>query len=205
MLQQLSDGTRHPTTFFSRKLKPTERRYSTFGHELLAVYSNTRFDHVHLDIVGPLPPCQENAYLLPCIDRFTRWAEAIPRTDITADTVARAFLHHLVARFGAPSIITTDRGRQFESSLFASITRFVGASRIGTTTYHPISNGLVERFHRQLKYALAATEERNWTEALPLILLGIRTAVKTDIGCSAAELVYGTTLRLPGEFFTGSP
>ncbi|XP_037556819.1 uncharacterized protein LOC119433634 [Dermacentor silvarum] len=64
---------------------------------------------------------------------------------------------------------------------------------------------MVERFHRQLKSALAATEERNWMEALPLILLGIRTAVKTDIGCSTAELVYGTTLRLPGEFFTGSP
>lgn len=64
---------------------------------------------------------------------------------------------------------------------------------------------MVKRFHRQLKSALAAAEERSWTEALPLILLGIWTAVKTDIGCSAAELVYGTTLRLPGEFFTGSP
>ncbi|XP_050028258.1 uncharacterized protein [Dermacentor andersoni] len=64
---------------------------------------------------------------------------------------------------------------------------------------------MVERFHRQHRSALAATEERSWMEALPLILLGIRTAVKTDIGCSAAELVYGTTLRLPGEFFTSSP
>lgn len=41
-------------------------------------------------------------------------------------------------------------------------------------------------------------------EALPLALLGIRTALKADIGCSAAELVYGTTLRLPGEFFLSS-
>ncbi|XP_071511074.1 uncharacterized protein [Diadema antillarum] len=35
-----------------------------------------------------------------------------------------------------------------------------------------------------------------------LVFLGIRTAVKTDIGCSAAELVYGTTLRLPGQCIT---
>ena len=34
-----------------------------------------------------------------------------------------------------------------------------------------------------------------------MILLGIRSTLKQDIGCSAAELVYGTTLRLPGEFF----
>jgi len=39
------------------------------------------------------------------------------------------------------------------------------------------------------------------TKALPLILMGIRTTVKQDLRCTAAELVYGTTLRLPGEFF----
>ena len=42
----------------------------------------------------------------------------------------------------------------------------------------------------------------HWTKAFPLILLGIRTAIKQDCRCTAAELVYGTTLRLPGEFFT---
>ena len=40
-----------------------------------------------------------------------------------------------------------------------------------------------------------------WMESLPLVLLGIRTAFKDDIKCTTAELVYGTTLRLPGEFF----
>ncbi|XP_064467749.1 uncharacterized protein LOC135378603 [Ornithodoros turicata] len=44
-----------------------------------------------------------------------------------------------------------------------------------------------------------------WTDALPFVLLGIRTALKADIGCSASELVYGTPLRLPGEFITPVP
>lgn len=162
---------------------------------------DSRFDHVHLDIVGPLPPCHGQVYLLTCVDRFTRWAEAIPIADITAETVASAFLYHWVARFGVPSTITTDRGRQFESALFTATSQLMGTSRIRTTAYHPMSNGMVERFHRQLKAALTATEEHNWVEALPLVLLGIRSTLKEDIGCSAAELVYGTTLRLPGEFF----
>ena len=34
-----------------------------------------------------------------------------------------------------------------------------------------------------------------------MVLLGIRTALKTDLGCSVAQLVYGTTLRIPGELF----
>lgn len=42
-------------------------------------------------------------------------------------------------------------------------------------------------------------------DSLPLVLLGICTALKEDISATAAEMVYGMTLRLPGEFFTSSP
>jgi hypothetical protein len=40
---------------------------------------------------------------------------------------------------------------------------------------------------------------QHWTEALPLVLLGIRTAFKDDLQASASELVYGEPLRIPGE------
>ena len=36
---------------------------------------------------------------------------------------------------------------------------------------------------------------------LPMVMLGIRTAWREDINCSPAQLVYGTDLHLPGEFF----
>jgi len=36
------------------------------------------------------------------------------------------------------------------------------------------------------------------------VLLGIRTVFKDDLGCSTVELLYGTTLRIPGEFFEDS-
>ena len=161
-----------------------------------------RFSHVHIDLVGPLPPSNGYSYLLTCIDRFIRWPEAIPISTITAESVAQAFITHWIARFGVPHIITTDRGRQFESNLFTSLTRFLATTRIRTTSYHPIANGLVERFHRQLKTSIKATNDQShWSKRLPLVLLGIRTAVKTDLGHSVAERVYGTTLCLPGEFF----
>ena len=181
---QTAKVSRHNTPVFGKFTEPTER-----------------FDHVHIDIVGPLPYANGFRYLLTCVDRFTRWPEAIPIVDIRAETVADAFFSGWIARYGTPATITTDRGAQFESKLWDNLCNQFGIIRNRTTSYHPQSNGMVQCFHRQLKAAIMAHESPNpWTITLPAVLLEVRSAVKERLGRSAAEMIYGTTLRLPGEF-----
>ncbi|GFW20729.1 transposon Tf2-11 polyprotein [Trichonephila clavipes] len=163
---------------------------------------DARFAHIHLDFIGPLPPSNGNQFCMTIIDRFTRWPEVIPTPDMTAETTARALMHGWISRFGCPTTITTDRGTNFESNLFRELTRMLGCNRIHSTSYHPQANGIIERLHRHLKGALKAHNHIQWTELLPIVLLGMRSALKDYINATCAQLVYGTTLRLPSDLVT---
>lgn len=194
---------RKDVTLWARNCLPCQRakigRHNSQAPEKIGMPDN-RFDHVHLDIVV-MPLVNGYRYCLTMIDRFSRWPEVVPLKDISAPTVASAFWAQWVARFGCPKTITTDQGSQFESALFRSLANTLGCKHIHTTAYHPQSNGMVERWHRSFKAALMCNANTNWTDLLPTVLLGLRTCFKADIGASAADLLYGTGIRLPNEFY----
>jgi transposase InsO family protein len=165
-----------------------------------------RFSHLHIDLVGSLPPSSGGeTHLLTVLDRSTRWAEAIPLRSTSAGACAAALVGGWVYRFGVPQQITSDRGSQFTSAVWDFFTRRLGIKARLTTPYHPQSNGAVERFHRRLKEALKARlAGSDWVDHLPWVMLGLRAAPREDSGISAAELVYGAPLSLPGQFLTTS-
>ena len=165
---------------------------------------SSRFESVHLDIVGPLPAVKQPddptsissyRYLLTCLDRGTRWIEACPLSDITAQTIAKAFVDVWVSRFGVPLHVITDRGSQFESELFNELSNLLGFHRLRTTAYRPQTNGMIERFHRVLKTSLKA-RSKNWLISLPIVLLGIRST-PNETNFSPFYALTGSHLLIP--------
>jgi len=129
------------------------------------------YSHVHVDLVGPLPQAADSStHLLTVVDRMTRWPEVLPIKGTTAQVVADGFVQLWVSRFGVPAVVTTDRGAQFLSGTWTCLCRTLGMQHKKTTAYQPQANGLVERFHRQLKEALQAHGSADdWLEHLPWV------------------------------------
>jgi transposase InsO family protein len=161
-----------------------------------------RFSHVHIDLVGPLRVASGGfSHLFTIVDRSTRRAEAVPIYGISIEECAAAFVSGWVSRFGVPSTVTSDRGVQFASAMWSQLCSTLGISHWLTTAYHPQANGMVERFHRQLKDTLSALlVNQDWLSQLPWVLLGLRAAPKEDSGLSFAEMVYEEPLILLGQF-----
>ena len=163
-------------------------------------FPDAKLQYIHIDIVGPLP-VSGYKYTLTMVDRYARWPEAIPMYDMTAESCARAFYEHWISRFGAPELITTDQGKQFESCFLNELFKIMVMKRIRTTSYHPPANGMVEKWHRHLKASLmCVATSTDWYSTLPTVLLGLRTAIRLDTGFSPAEMLFGQPLRIPGDF-----
>ncbi|KAG5327610.1 YG31B protein, partial [Pseudoatta argentina] len=154
------------------------------------VVPDGRFEHVHMDLIGPLPESDGYKYCVTIIDRFSRWPVAISLKDTEAITVARAFYDNWIANFGAPKTLTTDQGSQFEAQFFTALLQLIGCQRIRTTAYHSASNGMIEQWHRILKAAIMCHANEGWSQVFSIVLLGLRTHVRLDTGASPAEFVY---------------
>ncbi|XP_069176273.1 uncharacterized protein [Procambarus clarkii] len=160
------------------------------------------FEHLILDIVGPLPPSTSGVqYLLTILDRVSRYPEAIPLKTITAKVLVK-HLFWFVSRYGLPKTIQTDQGSNFMSHLFRQQIADLGIRQITSSAYHPESQGALERFHQTLKGMLRKfcyDRQSKWVEDLPYLLFAVRSVPNESLGVSPFEMIFGHSVRGPLE------
>jgi transposase InsO family protein len=102
-----------------------------------------------MDIVGPLTQtCEGNKYLLTFQDELSKYTLGVPIPQQDASTVGKVFVEQIILKFGIPQTLLTAQGSNFLSELFANTCKFLRVKRIKTSSYHPQTNGALERTHR---------------------------------------------------------
>lgn len=104
------------------------------------------------------------------------------------------------SRVGIPSEVLTDQGSQFTSDVMREVSRLLSIRQLTTTPYHPMCNGLVEKFNGTLKQMLkkmCSERPRDWDKYLNALLFAYREVTQESLGFSPFELLYGRTVRGP--------
>ena len=71
-----------------------------------------------LDMVGPLNKGPGSfTHLLVVVDKFTKWIEGKPITNIRSEEAVKFFLD-IIYQFGVPNYIITDHGTNFTEKKF---------------------------------------------------------------------------------------
>src|SRR6266496_3592160 len=152
-----------------------------------------------IDIVRPLTETSRgNKYIVVAIDYFTKYPEARALTNANAKSVANFIYENIICRHGCPRKIISNRGIHFNNQVIEKLLERFKIRYNLSTSYHPKTNGLIERFNKTLYESLAKlNEEReNWDEYITPTLFAYRTKINKSTQFIPFYLTYGRKAKL---------
>ena len=169
---------------------------------------DTPFKRVAVDLVGPIYPPSESGHrsILTLVDYATRYPDAVPLKSITTESVAEALVD-MYSRLGVPEEVLSDMGAQFVSECMAEVSRLLSLRQLTTSPYHPMCNGLVEKFNGTLKCMLkrlCSEQPKRLHRYVNALLFAYREVPQASMGFSPFQLLYGRTVRGADDHFEGA-
>ncbi|CAF0870323.1 unnamed protein product, partial [Didymodactylos carnosus] len=124
---------------------------------------------------------------------------AIALPDSTAQSTAKALFKEYICHYGVPITMLSDRGPHFQNHLIEALSYLIGYNHIYSTTYHPQTNSMVERFNATFVPQLAKLQQKeynNWDEYLQAVVFAYNTGQHSTTNYSPYELQFGRQPRL---------
>ncbi|SPC67775.1 related to Gag-pol polyprotein [Ustilago sp. UG-2017b] len=147
-------------------------RHKPYGHLKSLPVPPHPWSSVSMDLIEQLPPSSDFTAILVVVDRLTKMATFVPTTNtLDAPELAKLFLHHVYLKHGPPTSTVSDRGSEFTSHFWRSLSALLGIENHFSSAYHPQSDGQTERVNQVLEQYLRGYSnhlQTNWSDLLPL-------------------------------------
>lgn len=167
---------------------------------LISIQSTYPFQLVSTDSLH-LEKCKHGyENILVVMDHFTRFAQAYVTKNKAAKTVADKLFNDFALKFGFPTRLHHDMGKEFEHKLMARLKELSGIQGSHTTPYRPQGNRQVERFNRTLLSMLQTVEDKemdDWKESLAKIVHAYNCTKSEATGYAPYYLIFERSPRLP--------
>ena len=201
----MEDDITHFVTKVCPCLKQQRPSLSTRA-PLYSVTTSYPFELELIDFLHLEPSSGGYEYILVVIDHFMHFAQAFATRNKSAKAAADCLFNDFVLRFGFPTKILHDQGREFENKLFHRLEQLSGVTRLQTTPYHPQGNGKVERFNRGLLHMLRTLREsqkHRWKDSLNKVDHAYDSSRSDASGFSPFYLLFGRSPHLPVDLMFG--
>ena len=144
--------------------------------------------------------------ILVITDQFTRFAQAFPTRNQTAKTTAKTLFENFILHYGFPARLHSDQGRNFESQVIKELCDIASVERSRTTPYHPMGNGMTERFNRTLLGMLGTLndeQKQDWKSYVAPLVHAYNATRHESTGFAPHFLMFGRFPRLAVDAFLG--
>ena len=156
--------------------------------------------------MGGRPPASKtrHTYILVMVDKFSKYVllEGCPE-GMTAEDTAQIVLTRVIAHFGLPQVVLSDRGPQFTSVLWRMIFRALGSKVALAASHHPQTDGQTERAIQTLLRLIrtyAAQFPSEWERQLPVVQFALNNAPATASRFSPFQILFGVSPIVPLDF-----
>ena len=142
--------------------------------------------------------------VLVMIDHFTKYAEAMPCITASAEETCDHLINTWIARHGCQMTLQSDNGTSFVGELTKELMRRSQVAQAHSMTYHPQTNGLVERQNRTLVSMLrvyCSSYMTDWGRYLPQVMGAYNSAQHSTTGVSPHMMLTGHEKSSPLTFF----
>jgi transposase InsO family protein len=162
------------------------------------------FERIGIDFLQNLPETLSGfKHCITCIDYATRFVLVKPVKNMDAQSVIQFLYKDVVMKFGCPYEIISDRGSSFLSDSVKAFLDVHYIRHLPSSPYHPQTNGMVERMHRELNRSITSlvnTNTNRWNEVVDECVFNLNVRTHSTTKFSAFKLLFGIDPRLPQEF-----